>query len=199
VSVTVTPQQVRELRDRTGAGVMDCKRALSEAQGDADKAIELLREWGMARASRREARQAAEGHVAHYIHAGGKIGVLVEVGCETDFVARTPEFQEFAHHVAMQVASQDPEYLTREDVPEAVVEKEKAIYRAQAEKEGKPEKVLERIAQGKLEKFFKDVCLMEQPFIRDPEKTIEELRKETAAKVGENVVVRRFVRFQVGQ
>jgi elongation factor Ts len=199
VAVSVTPEQVRELRDRTGAGVMDCKRALEDAGGEMEKAIELLRERGMARAAKREARRAAEGHVSHYIHLGGKIGALAEVNCETDFVARTPEFLKFAHEVAMQVASMDPDYVRREDVPSEVIEKENEIYRTQAEQEGKPEKVRDKIAEGRLEKFFNDTCLMEQPYIRDPEKTIEDLRKELAGQVGENVVVRRFVRFQVGQ
>jgi len=199
VSLSITPQQVRDLRDRTNAGVMDCKRALTDAEGDMDKAIELLRERGIAQAAKRETRKAVEGHIGHYIHLGGKIGVLVEVNCETDFVARTPDFAEFAHEVALQIASLDADYVTREDVPPEVIEREKEIYRTQAQQEGKPEKVLARIAEGKLEKFFKDACLMEQPYIRDPDKTIEDLRKDLAGQIGENVVVRRFVRFQVGQ
>jgi elongation factor Ts len=197
--VAITPEQVKNLRQRTGAGVMDCKRALVEADGDTDRAVEILREQGIMRAARRESRPTADGIVASYVHAGGKIGVLVEVNCETDFVARTPEFQAFAHDVAMQIAAQQPVYLGRDDVPEQVREKEKEIYRAQAVGEGKPEKILDRIAEGKLEKFYQDVCLLEQPFIRDPDKTIEDLRKELAGQTGENVRIRRFARFQLGE
>ncbi|UCH35077.1 MAG: translation elongation factor Ts [Armatimonadota bacterium] len=197
--MAITPEQVRDLRQRTGAGVMDCKRALTEAEGEMDRAVEILREQGILRAARRESRPTADGTVASYVHAGGKIGVLVEVNCETDFVARTPELQAFAHDVAMQIAAQQPVYLGRDDVPEEVREKEKEIYRAQALGEGKPEKILARIAEGKLEKFYQDVCLLEQPFIRDPDKTIEDLRKELAGKTGENVRIRRFARFQLGE
>lgn len=195
----ITPERVKHLREKTGAGIMDCKRALEEAGGDLERAIECLREQGILRAARRESRPTAAGVVASYIHAGGKIGVLVEVNCESDFVARTPEFRAFAHDVAMQIAAQQPLYLSRETVPEAVIEKEREIYRVQTVHEGKPEKVIDRIVQGKLEKFYQDVCLMEQPFIRDPDKTIEGLRKEVAAKTGENVRVRRFARYQLGE
>ena len=195
----ITPERVKDLRQRTGAGIMDCKRALEEAAGDVERAIECLREQGILRAARRESRPTAAGVVASYIHAGGKIGVLVEVNCETDFVARTKELRALAHDAAMQIAAQQPLYLSREEVPEAVVEKEREIYRAQSLHEGKPEKVLDRIAQGKLEKFFQDVCLLEQPFIRDPDKTIEDLRKQVAAQTGENIRIRRFARFQLGE
>ena len=195
----ITPERVKHLRQKTGAGIMDCKRALEQAEGDVERAIECLREQGILRAARRESRPTAAGVVASYIHAGGKIGVLVEVNCETDFVARTPEFRTFAHDVAMQIAAQQPLYLGREAVPEAVLEKEREIYRVQTLHEGKPEKVIDRIVQGKLEKFYQDVCLLEQPFIRDPDKTIEELRKEVAGKTGENIRVRRFARFQLGE
>lgn len=197
--MAIGADEVRKLRGRTGAGIMDCKRALEAAGGDMDRAVEILREQGIMRAARRESRATAEGVVASYIHAGGKIGVLVEVNCETDFVARTPEFRAFAHDVSMQIAAQNPLYLSREDVPEQVREKEKEIYRAQASREGKPDKVLERIAEGKLEKFYQETCLLEQPFIRDPDKTIEDLRKEVAAKTGENIRIRRFARFQLGE
>jgi len=199
VGVAITPERVKDLRQRTGAGIMDCKRALEEANGDIERAIECLREQGIMRASRREARPTAAGVVASYIHAGGKIGVLVEANCETDFVARTPEFRSFAHEVAMQIAAQQPLYLSREDVPDAVRDKEREIYRVQTLHEGKPEKVIERIVEGKLEKFYQDVCLLEQPFIRDPDQTIEDLRKEVSAKTGENIRIRRFARFQLGE
>ena len=195
----ITPERVRELRQKTGAGIMDCKRALQETQGDLERAIECLREQGIMRASRRDARPTAAGVVEAYIHAGGKIGVLVEVNCETDFVARTPEFKALAHEVAMQIAAQQPLYLCREDVPDEVRDKECEIYRVQTVNEGKPEKMIERIVEGKLEKFYQDVCLLEQPFIRDPEKTIEALRKDVAAKTGENVRISRFARFQLGE
>jgi len=197
--VAITAEQVRELRERTGAGLMDCKRALQECGGDLNAAIESLRKHGIAMAAKREARVAKQGKVEAYVHAGGKIGVLVEVNCETDFVARTEDFQQFARDLAMQVAAQQPEWLVREDVPAEVIEKEKEIYREQVAREGKPPQVVDRIVTGKLEKFFKDVCLMEQPFIRDPDRPIEQLRKELAGKLGENIQVRRFVRFQLGQ
>jgi len=197
--VQITAEMVKELRLRTGAGVMDCKRALEETGAELSKALDWLREHGAARVERRSSRVTAEGTIGCYVHAGGKIGVLVEVNCETDFVARTADIQDFAHQVSMQVAAQHAQYLRREDVPEPVLEKEKAIYRAQIEQEKKPPQVVERIVQGKLDRFFQDVCLLEQPFIRDPEKTVEQLMKETAAKVGENVRIRRFVRFQVGE
>ena len=197
--MAITAEQVRELRERTGAGLMDCKRALQECGGDLNAAIESLRKHGIAMAAKREARVAKQGKVEAYVHAGGKIGVLVEVNCETDFVARTEDFQQFARDLAMQVAAQQPEWLVREDVPAEVIEKEKEIYREQVAREGKPPQVVDRIVTGKLEKFFKDVCLMEQPFIRDPDRPIEQLRKELAGKLGENIQVRRFVRFELGQ
>jgi len=197
--VAITPEQVKNLRERTGAGIMDCKRALEACEGDLARAIEHLREQGIARAARRETRTTAAGIVESYVHAGGKIGVLVEVNCETDFVARTPEFQAFAHDVAMQVAAQHPRYLGREDVPPEVREKELEIYRTQSRLEGKAEKILDRIAQGKLEKYFQEFCLLEQPFIRDPDKTIEALGKELAGKTGEHIRIRRFARFQLGE
>jgi len=197
--VAITPEQVKNLRERTGAGIMDCKRALEACEGSLTRAIEHLREQGILRVAHRESRPTAEGVVESYVHAGGKIGVLVEVNCETDFVARTPEFQAFAHDVAMQVAAQHPRYLGREDVPPEVREKELEIYRTQSRLEGKPEKILDRIAQGKLEKYFEEFCLLEQPFIRDPDQTIEALRKELAGKTGENIRIRRFARFQLGE
>lgn len=190
---------VKELRERTGAGVVDCQKALTETGGDLEKAIIFLREKGLAAAAKRSGRAAAQGAVGAYIHGGGKIGVLVEVNCETDFVARTDEFQRLIKDIAMQIAAANPRYVRREEVPEAEKEKERAIYRAQTEQSGKPAAVIGRIVEGKLEKFFSEICLLEQPFIRDPSKTIEQLVKDAVARTGENVVVRRFSRFQIGE
>jgi elongation factor Ts len=190
---------VKELRERTGAGIVDCQKALTETDGDLEKAITFLREKGLAAATKRAGRAAAQGTVGSYIHGGGKIGVLVEVNCETDFVARTDEFQRLVKDVAMQVAAANPRYVRRDEVSEAEKEKERAIYRVQTEQSGKPTAVIARIVEGKLEKFFSETCLMEQPFIREPSKTIEQLVKESVAKTGENIVVRRFSRFQIGE
>lgn len=190
---------VKELRERTGAGVVDCQKALTETGGDLEKAITFLREKGLAAAAKRSGRAAAQGTVGSYIHGGGKIGVLVEVNCETDFVARTDEFQRLVKDIAMQIAAANPRYVRRDEVPEAEKDKERAIYRTQTEQSGKPAAVIDRIVEGKLEKFFSEICLLEQPFIRDPSKTIEQLVKESVARTGENVVVRRFSRFQIGE
>lgn len=190
---------VKELRERTGAGIVDCQKALTETNGDLEKAITFLREKGLAAAAKRAGRAAAQGTVGSYIHGAGKIGVLVEVNCETDFVARTDEFQRLVKDVAMQVAAANPRYVRRDEVSDAEKEKERAIYRTQTEQSGKPAAVIERIVEGKLEKFFSEACLMEQPFIRDPSKTIEQLVKESVAKTGENILVRRFARFQIGE
>ncbi len=190
--------QLKELRERTGAGVVDCKKALKESDGTIEKAITLLREKGLAAAAKRAGRVAAQGTVGSYIHGGGKIGVLVEVDCETDFVARTDEFQQLVKDVAMQVAASNPRYLQRDEVPSQEVEKERAIYRTQTLESGKPEKVVDRIVDGRLEKFYSEQCLLEQGFIREPSKTIEQLVKEVVARTGENIVVRRFARFQIG-
>ncbi|HHV56181.1 MAG TPA: translation elongation factor Ts [Firmicutes bacterium] len=190
---------VKALREKTGAGMMDCKRALQETGGDMDKATEYLREKGLAAAAKRAGRTAAEGLVEAYIHLGGKLGVLVEVNCETDFVARTPEFREFVRDIAMQVAAANPQYLAKEDVPAAVLDKEREILRVQALNEGKPEKVVDRIVEGRLEKFYSENCLLEQPFIKDPDKKVHELLTEKIARIGENIVIRRFVRFQLGE
>lgn len=197
--VAITAEMVKALREKTGAGMMDCKRALQETGGDTEKAIEYLREKGLAAAAKRAGRTAAEGIVEAYIHLGGKLGVLVEVNCETDFVARTPEFREFARDIAMQVAAANPQYLTREDVPAEVLAKEREILRAQTLNEGKPEKVVDRIVEGRLEKFYSENCLMEQPFIKDPDKKVSDLLTEKIARIGENIVIRRFVRFQLGE
>ncbi|RLB59553.1 MAG: translation elongation factor Ts [Deltaproteobacteria bacterium] len=195
----INAKMVNELRQRTGAGIMDCKRALQETSGDLEKAVTYLREKGMASASKRAGRVAAEGQVEAYIHMGGRIGVLVEVNCETDFVARGEDFKNFCREVAMQVAAANPQYLSRDDVPAEVVEAEKQIYRKQAQESGKPEKIWDQIAEGRLKKFFSEVCLLDQPYIREQKMTVDKLRQELVAKTGENVVVRRFARFELGE
>ena len=197
--MAVTAQQVQELRRKTGAGIMDCKRALAEAEGDIEKAVTLLRKQGVARADARLSRQATEGVISSYIHAGGRIGVLVELNCETDFVARTDEFQELACNLAMHIAAEQPRYLRHEEVPEDVIEKEKEVYRALAVTEGRPEKVLDRIVEGRLGKFYSEVCLLEQPYVRDDQMTVGQLIKEAMVKLGEHIVVRRFMRYQLGE
>ncbi|MCD6363899.1 MAG: translation elongation factor Ts [Synergistetes bacterium] len=197
--MAVSIEQVKELRARTGAGIIDCKKALEEANGDIEKAIEILRKKGIAKAVKKMGRKAAEGVVASYIHSDKKLGVLVEVNCETDFVARTKEFQELAHEIAMQIAASSPLYVSSEDVPAEVVEKEKAIYKEQVIAEGKPEHIAERIVEGKIRKFFEEVCLLEQPYIRDQNVKIKDLIAEKISLLGENIVVRRFVRFRVGE
>jgi len=195
----VTAEMVKQLRERTGAGMMDCKKALTEANGDMEKAIEILREKGLAAAAKKSGRIAAEGIVDSYIHGDGRIGVLVEVNIETDFAAKNEEFRRFVKDIAMQIAAAKPEYIRREDVPAHVIEKEKEILKAQALNEGKPEKVIERMVEGRLEKFYKEVCLLEQPWIRDPEKTIQQLLTEKIATIGENINIRRFARFERGE
>ncbi len=195
----VSAQDVKALRDKTGAGFMDCKRALEEAGGDFEKAVEILRKKGIAVAQKKAGRETKEGRIGAYVHTGGKIGVLVEVNCETDFVARNELFQELVKNIAMQIAASNPRYISPEDVPQEVLEKEKEIYREQARKQGKPEKVIERIVEGKLKKFYEEVCLLEQPFIRDPDKKVKDYITEVIAKLKENIVVSRFVRYQVGE
>ena len=195
----VPAAQVKELRERTGAGMLACKQALVEARGDMERAITILREKGLAAAAKKAGRVANDGLVEAYIHGGGRIGVLVEVNCETDFVARTEEFRTLARDLAMQIAAARPEYIRREDVPEEVVVKERAILRAQALREGKPEKVVDRMVEGRLEKFFKEQCLLEQPFIKDPNITVGQLITEKIARLGENITVRRFARFELGE
>jgi len=190
---------VKELRERTGAGMMDCKKALAEAGGDIDKAVNLLREKGLAAAAKKAGRVAADGVVSSYIHGDGRIGVLVEVNCETDFVAKTDEFKELVKDIAMQIAAAKPEYVRREDVPESVIEKEKEILKAQALNEGKPEHIVEKMVQGRIEKYYKEICLLDQPFIKNPDITVQQLVNEKIAKIGENIVVRRFVRFELGE
>ena len=195
----ITAEMVKQLRERTGAGMMDCKKALTESNGDMEKAIEILREKGLAAAAKKASRIAAEGLVDAYIHGDGRIGVLVEVNIETDFAAKNEEFRRFVKDIAMQIAAAKPEYIRREDVPAHVIEKEKEILKAQALNEGKPEKVIERMVEGRLEKFYKEVCLLEQPWIRDPEKTIQQLLTEKIATIGENINIRRFARFERGE
>jgi elongation factor Ts len=190
---------VKELREKTGAGLLDCQKALGEADGDLDRALRLLREKGLARAAKRASRIATDGQVGAYIHPGGKIGVLVEVNCETDFVAKTDEFQQLVRDLAMQVAAASPRYVRREDVPESEQESERAIYRVQAEQSGKPAQVIERIIAGQLERYLKDVCLLEQPFIKQSDRTVGEVVQEAVTRLGENVTVRRFARFQLGE
>lgn len=188
---------VRELRDKTGAGVMDCKKALAEANGDLEKAVVWLREKGIAAAAKRAGRVASEGAIGSYIHAGGKLGVLLELNCETDFVAKTPEFQTLLRELAMQVAAANPRCIQREELPSQVIQQEREIYASQSA--GKPEAVVNKIVEGKLEKFFREVCLMEQAWVRDPNRTIKDLIGEHAGKLGEKIEVRRFERFQLGE
>lgn len=195
----VSASAVRDLRERTGAGMMDCKKALAEVKGDVEKAVVYLREKGLAAAAKRAGRTAADGLVEAYIHAGGKIGVLIEVNCETDFVARTDDFRNLVRDLAMQVAAANPRYVRREDVPADVVEQERAIYAAQAATSGKPPQVIEKMVAGKIEKFFAEICLLEQPFIKDSDKLVSQLVSDAVARMGENIVVRRFARFQLGE
>jgi elongation factor Ts len=195
----ISAAMVKELRERTGAGMMDCKKALTEAGGDMERAIELLREKGLASAAKKAGRVAAEGIIEAYIHAGGRIGVLVEVNCETDFVAKNADFREFVHDVAMHIAAANPQYVRREEVPAEVVEREREILRTQTLNEGKPEHIVDKIVEGRIDKFFKEVCLLEQPFVKDPDKTVDQLVKEKIAQIGENISIRRFSRFVVGE
>jgi elongation factor Ts len=197
--MSISANDVKVLRERTGAGMLDCKKALEEANGDMEKAVELLREKGLAAAAKKAGRIAAEGVVESYIHMGGKIGVLVEVNCETDFVAKTDEFRSFVKDVAMHIAAAKPLYVKREEVPAADVEKEKEILRAQTLNEGKPENIVDKIVEGRIDKFFKDTCLLEQSFVKNPDQTIQDLLNEKISKIGENISIRRFVRFEMGE
>jgi elongation factor Ts len=197
--MTISATLVKELREKTGAGMMDCKRALAEAGGDFAKAEELLRKKGLAAAAKKSSRAATEGAVASYIHMGGKIGVLVEVNCETDFVARTEGFQALVKDVAMQIAATAPSWVRRDEVPQDVIAKELEIAKAQMRDQKKPEAILEKIAQGKLEKFYETNCLMEQPFVKDDKKKVQDVLTEAVAKIGENIQVRRFARFVLGE
>jgi len=194
----ITAALVKDLRDRTGAGMMECKKALQEAKGDVGDAEVVLRKRGISSAGKKAGRATKQGLIGSYIHAGGQLGVMVEVNCESDFVARTDVFQELVHDVAMHIAAADPRYLRREDVPAAVLEKEKEIARARALLEGKPEKILDRIVEGRLGKFYEEVCLLDQPFVKEATLTIDQLVKTKVAKLGENITVSRFTRFKVG-
>ncbi len=197
--MTVSADLVKELREKTGAGMMDCKKALLESSGDFTKAIEFLRKKGIANADKKAGRATKEGSVSSYIHAGGKVGVLVEINCETDFVARTEQFQNFVKDVGMQIAAANPQWVSPQEVPADVVAKEKEIAIAQVKAAGKPAAVLEKIAEGKISKFYSDVCLLQQPFIKDGDKTVEQVLKETIGTLGENISIRRFVRFGLGE
>ena len=195
----VSATTVKELREKTGAGMMDCKKALAETGGDMDKAIDYLRQKGLAAAAKKADRTAADGAVGAYVHPGGKIGVLVEINCETDFVARTVEFQGLLKDIAMQVAAANPRCVRRDEVSTADLDKEKAIYRQQALESGKPEKVVDKIIEGKIDKFYSEVCLLEQSFIKDPDKKVQDVVNEAIARLGENIQVRRFARFHLGE
>lgn len=195
----ITSEHVRNLREKTGCGMMDCKAALNEAKGDFDNAVDILRKKGIASAARRAGRVATEGIVDSYIHIGGKIGVLVEVNSETDFVARSTDFQAFVKDLCLQIAAANPQYVTKDEVPPAIIEHETDIIATQAQQEGKPEKAVEKIVQGRLEKFYSEVCLLNQPFIRDQKITINDLLGALVAKIGENIVIRRFTRYQLGE
>ena len=196
---TISAAMVKQLRDKSGAGMMDCKEALKACDGDMEQASDYLRKKGLATAAKRAGREMSEGLVYAYIHTGGKIGVLVEVNCETDFVAKSDDFQEFVKNIAMHIAATNPVGIKAEDVPADVIEKEKEIYKAQALEMGKPEQMVEKIAEGKLNKFFKESCLMDQQYVRDPGITIQDLLNELIAKIGENITVRRFTRYQIGE
>lgn len=197
--MVISASLVKELREKTGAGVMECRKALESSNGDMEEAVKLLRQQGLKTAAKKSSRATSEGQIGSYIHFGGKIGVLVEVNCETDFVARTADFQQFVKDISMHVAAISPKYLSREDVPKDVLQEELEIYKKQARDTGKPDNIIEKIAQGKLDKFYKSVCLLEQSFIKDENKTISDILTETVAKLGENIKITRFVRFEVGQ
>ncbi|GIP27350.1 elongation factor Ts [Paenibacillus sp. J23TS9] len=197
--MAVNASSVKELREKTGAGMLDCKKALEEANGDISKAIEVLREKGLAAAANKAGRVATEGVVESYIHGGGRIGVLVEINCETDFVGKTDQFKEFARDIAMHIAASNPRYVAREEVPQEELEKEKEILKAQALNEGKPEKIVEKMVEGRIGKYYEEFCLLEQSFIKDPDKTIATLLKEKISTIGENISIRRFVRYELGE
>jgi elongation factor Ts len=195
----ISAAMVKDLRGKTGTGIMDCKEALTECKGDLEKAVDFLRKKGLATAAKRAGREMTEGIIQTYIHMGGKLGVMVEVNCETDFVAKNDDFLDFAKNIAMHIAATNPVGIRKEDVPEETINKEKEIYCAQALEMGKPEKIIDKIAEGKLEKFFKDNCLMNQTYVRNPDITVADLLNELIAKIGESISIKRFVRFQVGE
>lgn len=195
----ITAAMVKELRDKTGAGMMDCKRALVDKNGDMSAAVDYLREKGLAAAAKKAGRIAAEGVVESYIHMGGRIGVLVEVNCETDFVAKTDEFVALARDIAMHIAASKPEYVSREEIPEEVLEHERGIYKTIAENEGKPEHIISKIVEGRIERYVKEICLLDQPFVKDPDMTVAELLNAKVAKIGEKISIRRFARYERGE
>jgi elongation factor Ts len=195
----ITAKLVKELRDKTGAGMMDCKNALAETKGDLEKATKVLREKGIAKAASKAGRTAKEGAVVSYIHPGDKLGVLIEINCETDFVARTDDFKKLAKNIALQVAAANPQVVRREDLDEKTLEEERNIYRTQALNEGKPEHIVDKIIQGRIEKYYQEVCLLDQAYIRDQDKTISDVLNETISKLGENLIIKRFQRFTLGE
>ena len=195
----ISATMVKQLREKTGSGMMDCKKALAECNGDMEKAVEFLRKKGLATAQKRAGRAMTEGTIHAYIHTGGKLGVLVEINCETDFVARNEDFKEFSKNIAMHIAASNPLGISPEDVSQDIIDKEKDIYRAQAAEMGKPENVVEKIVEGKVQKFFKDNCLLKQAYVRDPDITVSDLLNELIAKIGENITIKRFVRYQIGE
>ena len=197
--MSISAAQVKELRERSGAGMMDCKKALEEAEGDVDRALSVLRERGISKAAKKAGRETKEGLIGTYVHPGDKLAVMVEIACETDFVARTDDFKELTHNLAMHIAAANPLVVRREELPEDEIAKEREIYRTQALNEGKPEKVVDRIVDGKLEKYFSEVCLLEQPYVKDGDKTINDVMNDAIATLGENMSVRRFVRFRLGE
>ncbi|MFD0959512.1 translation elongation factor Ts [Paenibacillus chungangensis] len=197
--MAVNASAVKELREKTGAGMLDCKKALEETNGDIEKAVDVLREKGLAAAAKKAGRIATEGVVESYIHAGGRIGVIVEINCETDFVAKTEQFRAFTKDIAMQIAAANPKYVRREEVPADELEREREILKAQALNEGKPEKIIEKMVEGRVSKYYEEFCLMEQSFIKDPDKTISEMLNEKISKIGENISIRRFVRYELGE
>ncbi len=197
--VQISAAMVKELREATGSGIMDCKRVLAEAEGDMEQAIDLLRKKGLAKAAKRAGRSTSEGVIYSYIHTGAKLGVLLEVNCESDFVAKTENFLQFAKNIAMHIAAANPMGLNPEDVDPAVLAKEKEIFRAQMLEEGKPENMIDKIVDGKVEKFYKEVCLMSQQYVKDPQQTITDVLKETISKIGENIQIKRFARFHIGE
>jgi elongation factor Ts len=195
----ISVEMIKSLREKTGCGMMDCKAALKEAKGDTEKANDILRKKGLAAVARRAGRIAAQGLIDSYIHIGGKIGVLVEINCESDFVARNIEFQAFIKDIAMQITASNPQYISRDDVPDGIIQHEADILETQAKQSGKPEKAIEKMVEGRLDKFYSEICLLDQPFIKDPKITIKDLLAGLVAKIGENIVIRRFVRYQLGE
>jgi len=195
----ITAGLVKELRERTGAGMMDCKKALVAVEGDIEKAIDELRTKGLAKAAKKAGRVASEGVVISYIHGGGRIGVLVEVNCETDFVGKTDQFKQLAYDIAMQIAASNPEYVSREQVPADILDREREVLKAQALEEGKPEKIIDKMVEGRIEKYYKEHCLLEQAYIKDPDKSVQEIVHESVSKIGENITIRRFARYEVGE